>query len=116
VPLAAAVKARLAAHAALEKKASDLVVLDVHALSTIGDYFVICCGTSTTQLQTISGAIEARLKAEGVLVAHREGLGESGWVLLDYGDVVIHLFLPETRRFYALERLWGDAAELPLDP
>jgi ribosome-associated protein len=115
-PLGAAAKARLAARAALDKKAGELVVLDVHALSTIGDCFLICCGSSTTQLQTIADAIEARLKAEGVVVAHREGLSESGWILLDYGDVVMHLFLPETRRFYALERLWGDAPELPLEP
>jgi ribosome-associated protein len=115
VSLTAAAKVRLGARVALEKKAGDLVALDVHALSTIGDYFLICCGNSTTQIEAIAEAMEAALKAEGVRVSHREGLRESGWILLDYGDVIIHVFLPETRRFYALERLWGDAPELPVE-
>ena len=66
-------------------------------------------------MRAIADAVEASLKAEGVRVAHREGLPESGWLLLDYGDVVVHVFLPDTRDFYALERLWGDAPELPIE-
>lgn len=115
MPLAAAAKARISARAALAKKADALLVLDVQTVSTIADYFVICCGTSTIQVRTIADAVEASLKAEGVYVAHREGLPESGWLLLDYGDVVVHVFLPDTREFYALERLWGDAPELPIE-
>lgn len=113
--LTAAARARLGARAALAKKAEGLLVLDLQAVSTIADYFVICSGNSRTQIQTIAEAIEATLKGEGVHVRHREGLPESGWLLLDYGDVVVHVFLPETRDFYALERLWGDAPELPIE-
>ncbi len=115
MPPSAAAKARIGARAALAKKADSLLVLDLQAISTIADYFVICCGASTTQVRTIADAVEASLKAEGAHVSHREGLPESGWMLLDYGDVVVHIFLPETREFYALERLWGDAPELPIE-
>ena len=111
----AAGKAQLSAHAALDKKARALQVLDLQALSGIADYFLICTGNSTTHVRSIAEAIEASLKTEGHRVLHREGLPESGWLLLDYGDVVIHVFLPETRDFYALERLWGDAPELPTE-
>ena len=107
--VSAANKARAGARAALAKKAEALLVLDLQAISTIADYFVVCSGNSTTQLRSIADAVEATLKAEGALVLHREGMPESGWLLLDYGDVVVHVFLPETRDFYALERLWGDA-------
>jgi ribosome-associated protein len=115
MPLTTEAKARLGAQAALAKKADRLLVLDVQAISTIADYFVVCSGNSSTQLRTIADAVEASLKSEGFRVFHREGVPESGWLLLDYGDVVIHVFLPETRDFYALERLWGDAPELPIE-
>jgi ribosome-associated protein len=115
VPLTAAAKARLGARAALAKKADGLLVLDVQAISTIADYFVICSGNSSTQLRAIADAVEASLKDEGFRVFHREGVPESGWVLLDYSDVVVHVFLPDTRDFYSLERLWGDAPELPIE-
>jgi len=108
-------KARLGAQAALAKKAEELLVLNLEGLSTIADYFLICCGTSTTQIGAIAEAIEGTLKAEGSLPLHREGVPESGWLLLDYGDVVMHVFLEETRRFYALEHLWGDAPALSLE-
>lgn len=113
--VSAATKARAGARAALAKKAEALLVLDLQAISTIADYFVVCSGNSTTQLRSIADAVEASLEAEGARVLHREGVPESGWLLLDYGDVVVHVFLPETRDFYALERLWGDAPELPIE-
>ncbi len=113
--LGASAKARLGARAALAKKAESLLVLDLQGISTITDYFVICCGNSITQLRSIADAVEATLKAEGSRVFHREGLPESGWLLLDFSDVIVHVFLPETREFYALERLWGDAPELPIE-
>ncbi len=115
MPLAAAGKVQLGARAALAKKAEALLVLDVQNLSTIGDYFLLCCGHSTTHVRTIADAVEAALKAEGIRVGHREGEPTSGWVVLDYGDVIVHVFLPETREFYALERLWGDAPELRIE-
>ena len=115
MPRSAAEKARLSARTALDKRAQALQVLDLAALSSIADYFVLCTGTSTTHVQTIAEAIEATLKAEGHRTLHREGVAQSGWVLLDYGDVLMHVFLEDTRAYYALERLWGDAPALPLD-
>jgi ribosome-associated protein len=108
-------KARRAARAALDKRAGDLVVLDVQRVSSVTDYFLICSGKSTTHLETITDAIRVELRGEGVNVLHAEGVAESGWVLLDYGDVLMHVFLEDTRMYYALERLWGDAPALSLD-
>ena len=108
-------KARQAAQAALDKQAVDVVVLDVQGLSGITDYFLVCSGRSTTHLQTISDAIHADLKASGVRPSHAEGRAASGWILLDYGDVLVHLFLEDRRAYYALERLWGDAPALRVD-
>ncbi len=99
-------KARRAARAALDKRAGDLVVLDVQRVSSVTDYFLICSGKSTTHLETITDAIRAELRGEGVNVLHAEGVAESGWVLLDYGDVLMHVFLEDSRLYYALERLW----------
>jgi ribosome-associated protein len=115
VPVSAEEKARLSARTALDKRAQALQVLDLAELSGIADYFVLCTGSSTTHVQTIAEAVEAALKAEGCRALHREGVAQSGWVLLDYGDIVVHVFLPETRTFYALDRLWGDAPELPIE-
>ena len=108
-------KARRAARAALDKRAGDLVVLDVQRVSSVTDSFLICSGKSTTHLETITDAIRAELRGEGVNVLHAEGVAESGWVLLDYGDVLMHVFLEDTRLYYALERLWGDAPTLALE-
>jgi len=108
-------KARRAARAALDKRAGDLVVLDVQRVSSVTDYFLICSGKSTTHLQTITDAIRGELKGEGVRLLHVEGVAESGWILLDYGDVLMHVFLEDTRAYYALEHLWGDAPTMPLD-
>lgn len=114
-PLPAAVKVRRAAQAALGKRAVDLVVLDVQGLSSVTDYFLVCSGKSTTHLQTITEAIRDELKDVGVRPRHAEGLADSGWVLLDYGDVLVHVFLEPTRLYYALERLWGDAPLVTLE-
>ena len=108
-------KARRAARTALDKRAGDLVVLDVQRVSGVTDFFLICSGKSTTHLQTIADAIRGELKGEGVQLLHAEGVAESGWILLDYGDVLMHVFLEDTRAYYALERLWGDAPTVPLD-
>jgi ribosome-associated protein len=113
--LSAERKARRAAQAALDRKAIDLVVLDVTALSSVTDYFLVCSGRSTTHLASITEAIRAELKQDGVRPLHVEGTTESGWVLLDYGDVLMHVFLEDTRAYYALERLWGDAPSISVD-
>ena len=107
-------KVRLAARAALDRKAIDLVVLDVQGLSSVTDFFVVCSGRSTTHVASIAGAVRVAMKAE-VRLLHAEGAPESGWMLLDYGDVLVHVFLEATRVYYALERLWGDAPSVPLE-
>ena len=106
---------RDAALAAIDKKALDLTVLDLQGISGIADFFLICSARSTTQADTVAEAIRVSLRAKGVRPRHTEGSAESGWLLLDYGDVVIHVFLEETREFYALERLWGDAPRLSVE-
>jgi ribosome-associated protein len=107
--------AQRAARAALDKKAADLSILDVRDVSSVTDYFLVCSGKSTTHVRTITDAIRQELKADGVRPLHAEGRPESGWVLLDYGDVLVHVFLEDTRAYYALERLWGDAPGVPLE-
>ena len=106
---------RVAARAALDKKALDVVVLDLQGLSGIADFFLLCSARSTTQADTIADAVRAALRGHGVRPRHSEGSAESGWLLLDYGDVVAHVFLEATRGFYALERLWGDAPLLSVE-
>jgi ribosome-associated protein len=96
--------------AAQDKQAQDVVVLDLRGLSDVTDYFVICHASSGRQVVAIAGAIEERLDRElGCRPSHVEGLRGGEWVLLDYVDFVVHVFLAEKRRFYRLERLWGDA-------
>lgn len=114
-PLTGTEKVRIGARAALEKRAIGLVVLDLQGISGVADFFLICSGTSTTQMETIVEAIRQALKAAGIRQHHGEGTPESGWLLLDYGDVVVHVFLDATREFYALERLWGDAPVLSVE-
>ncbi len=103
----------LAAHAieaAIEKKALDIVVLDMHEVSGLADYFVICTGEVDLQVKAIFEAIEDRIKeACHERPWHHEGTEHRQWVLMDYVDLVIHIFSPEKRAFYDLERLWGDA-------
>ena len=111
----AARKVQRAARAALDKKAIDLIVLDVQGLSSVADYFLVCSGRSTPHIKSISDAIREELKEEGSRPLHAEGQADSGWLLLDYGDVLMHVFLEDTRAYYALERLWGDAPSLPVD-
>ena len=106
---------RRAARAAVAKKAVDLLVLDVQGVSSVTDYFLVCSGRSTTHVRTIIEGIREELKEAGTRPLHAEGTPESGWVLLDYGDVLMHVFLEETRAYYALERLWGDAPSVPLE-
>jgi ribosome-associated protein len=98
-----------AARAAADKQAEDIVILDVHELIVITDLFVVCTGTSDRQVRTLVEEIEKALRAFGYKPVRREGEHESRWVLLDYVDVVVHVFAPEERVFYDLERLWRDA-------
>jgi ribosome-associated protein len=95
--------------AASEKQASDIVLLDARGVCSFADYFVICSGESARQLQSIQDEIEHALKREGVRPAHVEGTADSGWMLLDYGDVIVHIFSPAEREFYQLDRFWDEA-------
>lgn len=94
---------------ALERKAQDLVVLDLRGISSATDYFVICSGTSDIQVRSIAEHVSERLKKEGARADHIEGLDRARWVLLDYIDFVVHVLHPSARDFYQLENLWGDA-------
>ena len=104
-----------AAQAASSKKAMDIVILDVGKLIGITDYFVICSGNTERQVKTIVEEIERRLREEGVKPYRREGEREQRWVLVDYLDVVVHVFHREDREFYDLERLWSDAPMIPFE-
>ena len=102
--------ARLAAEYADDKKAQDIRELDLRGVVGYTDYFVICTGATERQVKAIHDGIHLGLKdAHGLLPRQVEGLGESRWVLMDYLDVVVHVFTPQTRSFYRLEQLWGEA-------
>lgn len=106
--------ARIAAEAADGKKAFDILVLDLRALTYITDYFVICSGSSTTQVGAITDGVAHALAHTGRRPSHVEGDDESSWVLMDYGDVVVHVFDEQARLYYNLERMWGDAPRVPV--
>jgi ribosome-associated protein len=101
-----------AVSAAEDKKALDLTVLDLRKASGFTDYFVICSGANPRQVRAIADSVIDALEHEGVKAAHVEGYDRSEWILLDYFDFIVHVFAPETRMFYALERLWGSAERI----
>lgn len=110
-------RAVIAARAAADKKADDTLALEVGDIIGIAEVFVITSGTNTRQVRTICDEIELALKREdGEAPRSVEGLGDASWVLLDYGDLVVHVFLAETREYYALERLWTDAPRIAWEP
>ncbi|MHB8174831.1 MAG: ribosome silencing factor [Nitrospirota bacterium] len=102
------------AGAALGKKAEDLLVLDVREITTLADYFVICSGSNSRQVKAIAEEIDFRLSRERVYYLRIEGLPECRWALMDYGDIIVHIFEPEAREFYDLDGLWGDAPRLEI--
>lgn len=104
----------LCAEAALGRKAADLVVLDISEISSVADRFVICSGRSDTQVQAIADAIEEHLRRHGQRPLAIEGRERGQWVLMDYGDVVVHVFYAPVRAFYDLERLWSRARRVEL--
>jgi len=102
-----------AVEAALDKKAISLEVLEVGELTSLADYFVICSGSTERQTGAIADSIEERLREKLDTRPHMvEGVSPGRWILMDYGDFIIHIFTEETRRFYALDRLWGDAPDV----
>ena len=94
---------------AADRRALDIVVLDLRGLSSVTDYFVICTGRSGVQVQAICEHVERELKERGRTASAREGVANGQWALLDYADVVVHVFQPQTRELYDLERLWFEA-------
>jgi len=107
--------AKLCVKAALEKKAADPLILDVRKLCSFADFFVILSGRSTRHVQGLAEAVEEELRSKRVSTSKSEGLKEGSWVLLDYGDVIVHIFYAETRKFYDIEGLWHDAKRIRVD-
>jgi ribosome-associated protein len=103
-----------ALHAASEKKALELVALDLREVASFTDFFLLATGTNARQVQAISDAVEEQLKKRGTRPLRIEGYKTAEWVLLDYGDFIFHVFEEKARRFYDLERLWRDAARVAL--
>ena len=112
--LSALETALLAAEAADGKKAYDLLVLDLKGLTSIADHFVICSASNSIQVGAIADGIGHALAGEGVRPSHIEGEAAAAWLLMDYGDVVVHIFDEQARAYYSLDRLWGDAPRVPL--
>ena len=107
-------RSRIAAAAAADKKGEDIVILDVGDILGIADAFVITSASNTRQVRTIVEEVEKQLRErDDSRPRSVEGLDDASWVLLDYGDVLVHVFLTETREFYGLERLWADADRVP---
>ena len=107
---------KLAIAAAEDKKAADMIVLDLRKSSAFTDFFLICTGGNLRQVQAIADAIEAALEQKGVTPALTEGYERGQWILIDYFDFIVHIFAPATRAFYDLERLWGDAKKVEIGP
>lgn len=107
---------KLAIGAAADKKAEDMIVLDLRKSSAFTDFFVICTGGNLRQVQAIADGVQEALRHKGIRPALVEGYERGQWVLLDFFDFIVHIFAPATREYYGLERLWGDAkkVELPL--
>lgn len=101
-------------NALLEKKAKDLVFLNLRGISAFTDYFIICSGTSERQVRAIASHIQETLKKTGILPLGVEGEKEGKWILLDYDDVIVHVFLEAIRTFYDLERLWSEASRMAI--
>lgn len=101
-----------AVRAALDKKAADVVVLDLRDTPAFTDFFILCSGNSQRQVKAIADAVEEALRAAKIRPAHVEGYDRGEWVLMDFFTFIVHVFTPQTRSFYALERLWGDAVRI----
>jgi ribosome-associated protein len=108
-------KLMVAVRGAAARKALDLVALDIRKIASFAEFFLICSGTSSRQVQAIAEEVRERLRQErGARPMHVEGYEAGEWILLDYGDVIVHVFVEESRQFYQLERLWRDAERVEL--
>ncbi|NPV42870.1 MAG: ribosome silencing factor [Firmicutes bacterium] len=107
--------AEIAVKALEHKKAKDIVLLGIYKVSTIADFFVIASGASFVQVKALADEVDKKMFEAGINLHHKEGYSDARWVLLDYGDVVVHIFHDRERAFYDLERLWRDAEKVELD-
>jgi ribosome-associated protein len=104
----------IAAQAAGEKKATDIVILDLRQIASFTEYFVLCTGANARQVSAIADSVEEQLRKAGKRPLHTEGYSSAEWILLDYGDFIVHIFSSVSRRFYDLERLWRDAGRIEI--
>jgi ribosome-associated protein len=104
-----------AVRAALDKKAMDVVVLDLRGTPAFTDFFVLCSGQNARQVKAIADSVEESLRGMRLRPSHIEGYERAEWVLMDFFSFIVHVFSPSTREFYALERLWGDAERIEID-
>ena len=104
--------AALAIEALEDKKAEDIRVIDISQVSVIADYFIIANGTNKSQIQTLSDTVEEKLGKAGYFMKQKEGFRNANWVLLDFGDIIVHIFDKENRLFYDLERIWRDGKDV----
>ncbi len=103
------------AQALYDKKGRNIVALNISEITSLGDYFIICSCQSSTQLKACTDEVEEKMSEMGIEPSHKEGYNGGTWILMDYNDIIVHIMLEETREFYSLERLWGDAPEIELD-
>jgi ribosome-associated protein len=106
------VEISVAVNAALDKKAEDAIILDLRHTPAFTDFFVLCSGQNTRQVQAIADAVEQMLRVRGIRPSHVEGYDRAEWILMDFFTFIVHVFTPQTRAFYSLERLWGDAQRI----
>lgn len=106
---------KIAVKALDSRAASDIAVLKTRDVTVLADYFVVCTANNATHIKTLSDEVERKLAEAGEVVLHNEGYRSGGWVLLDYGCLIVHLFTKENRQFYGIERLWSDAPQVEID-
>ncbi len=107
--------AKLACHALGEKKGEDIKIIDISGVSVVADYFIIANGSNESQVRALVDQVEEELQRAGYPLKQREGYGFGTWVLLDFGDIIVHVFDRENRLFYDLERIWRDGKEVPAE-
>jgi len=107
--------ARIACKALADKKGEDIRVIDISGISVLADYFIIANGSNDSQIRAMVDAVEEAFEKEGIRIRQREGYGLGSWVLLDFQDIIVHVFDKENRLFYDLERIWSDGKEIGID-
>ena len=106
--------AEIAVKALDRKKASDITAIKIEDITTLADYFVIASASSSTQLKALADEVEYELEQQGVNCHHREGMQSQEWILLDYGDIIVHVFIKDSRAFYNLDKMWSDGEAIDI--